>query len=95
MKKFIGILYLMVLFTGFCFGQTAEVVDTITNDQIKMDGVAWDGDSIWVITYRSSPLEWRIAQLDNDGSIVTSFAVPVTSFVCHVYPPFVCESADV
>jgi sugar lactone lactonase YvrE len=59
--------------------QTAEVVGTIENLSIKMDGVAWDGKNVWVITYQSSPLEWRIAKLDSKGDILTSFQVPVDS----------------
>ncbi len=74
----IGVLFMTV----FCAGgaaQQAEVVETITNLDLKMDGVAWDGKNIWVITYQSSPLEWKIVKLDHDGSILSSFPVPVTS----------------
>ena len=59
--------------------QTVEIAGKITNPEIKMDGVAWDGKNIWVITYRSSPIEWKIAQLDDNGDILTSFHVPVNS----------------
>lgn len=59
--------------------QQAEVVGTIENPDIKMNGVAWDGQSVWVITYQSSPLEWRIARLAPDGSVESSFPVPVKS----------------
>jgi hypothetical protein len=69
-------------FTGIvptASAQRAEVVGTVTNSDVKMDGVAWDGRNIWIITYQSSPIEWRIAKLDEDGEILTSFVVPVNS----------------
>jgi hypothetical protein len=59
--------------------QTIEVASTVTVPDVKLDGVGWDGDSIWVITYQSSPIEWRIAKLGPDGAIVSSFVVPVFS----------------
>jgi sugar lactone lactonase YvrE len=61
------------------FAQQAEVVGTIVNSDIKMNGVAWDGANVWVTTYQSSPLEWRIARLAADGSVEFSFPVPVKS----------------
>ena len=61
------------------FAQTVEVAGTVTVADTKLDGVGWDGESIWVITYQSSPIEWRIAKLGPDGSIVSSFVVPVFS----------------
>jgi sugar lactone lactonase YvrE len=59
--------------------QKAEVVATIVNPELKMNGVAWDGRSVWVTTYQSSPLEWRIARLDENGAILSSFPIPVKS----------------
>jgi len=59
--------------------QKAEVVGTIVNPELKINGVAWDGESVWVTTYQSSPLEWRIARLAADGSVEYSFPVPVKS----------------
>jgi len=61
------------------WAQKAEVVGTIVSPEIKMNGVSWDGESVWVITYQSSPLEWRIARLAADGSVESSFRVPVKS----------------
>jgi sugar lactone lactonase YvrE len=61
------------------FAQTFEVASTVTVADTKLDGVGWDGESIWVITYQSSPIEWRIARLGPDGAIVSSFIVPVSS----------------
>jgi sugar lactone lactonase YvrE len=61
------------------FAQTIEVASTVTVADTKLDGVGWDGQNIWVITYQSSPIEWRIAKLGPDGAIVSSFVVPVTS----------------
>jgi DNA-binding beta-propeller fold protein YncE len=61
------------------FALSAEVVGTVSNPGLKMDGVAWDGESVWVVTYRSSPVEWRIAKLDDSGSVISSFVVPVSS----------------
>ena len=59
--------------------QKAEVAATIVNPELKMNGVAWDGQSVWVTIYQSSPLEWRIARLAADGSVEFSFPVPVRS----------------
>ena len=59
--------------------QTAEVADTVTVSDAKLDAVAWDGESLWVVTYQSSPIEWRIAKLGPEGKIVSSFVVPVHS----------------
>jgi len=59
--------------------QTLEVASTVTVPDVKLDGVGWDGESIWVVTYQSSPIEWRIARLGPDGSIVSSFVVPVSA----------------
>jgi hypothetical protein len=61
------------------FSQTLEVAGTVTVADAKLDGVTWDGEALWVITYQSSPIEWRIAKLGADGAIVSSFVVPVTS----------------
>jgi streptogramin lyase len=71
---------LCVLFPASAgFAQTIEVASTVTVPDVKLDGVGWDGESIWVVTYQSSPIEWRIAKLGPDGSIVSSFVVPVFS----------------
>jgi streptogramin lyase len=59
--------------------QTAEIAGTVTVPGVKLDAVGWDGQSIWVVTYQSAPIEWRIAKLGDDGSIVSSFVVPVHS----------------
>jgi sugar lactone lactonase YvrE len=67
------------LFYSNAFSQTAEVVGTITNQNVKMNGVTWDGKDVWIITYQSSPIEWKIAKLDSSGKIVSSFVVPVDS----------------
>jgi sugar lactone lactonase YvrE len=61
------------------WAQKAEVVATVVNPEIKINGVSWDGQNIWVTTYQSSPLEWRIARLAADGSVEFSFPVPVKS----------------
>ena len=61
------------------FAQTLEVASTVTVPDAKLDGVGWDGESIWVVTYQSSPIEWRLAKLGPDGAIVSSFVVPVFS----------------
>jgi len=82
-----GLTWLAVLAFAFLAGiwpaglsaQKAEVAGTLVNPEIKMDGVTWDGESVWVITYQSSPLEWRIARLASDGSVESSFPVPVKS----------------
>jgi sugar lactone lactonase YvrE len=70
---------LAAAFPAALSAQKAEVVGTIENPELKMDGVAWDGESVWVTTYQSSPLEWRIARLAADGSVESSFTVPVKS----------------
>jgi sugar lactone lactonase YvrE len=83
MKRYIqyGLFFVMlILIPTLAFTQTAEVVDTITNEDVKMDGVTWDGENIWIITYQSSPIEWRIAKLDTDGKVIQSFVVPVDSY---------------
>jgi hypothetical protein len=59
--------------------QTLEVAGTVTVPDTKLDGVGWDGQSIWVITYQSSPIEWRLARLGPGGEIVSSFLLPATS----------------
>jgi len=80
-KRFV--FFISLIFVFICpvivFSQTAEVVGTIENKSIKMDGVTWDGENIWVVTYQSSPIEWRIAKLDNNGEVLFSFKVPVDS----------------
>lgn len=68
------------MLSTLAFPQNAEVVGTITNEDVKMDGVTWDGNNIWIITYQSSPIEWRIAKLGSDGQILRSFVVPVHSY---------------
>jgi streptogramin lyase len=78
-KRVVGILSLMLLVSWICWGQSVEVVGTVTSEGNKIDGVAWDGSNIWVTIYQSSPMEWRLAQLDDNGEILTSFVVPVTS----------------
>jgi sugar lactone lactonase YvrE len=77
-KLFLVAVFILLLPVYVC-ALEAEVAGTVTNEEVKMDGVAWDGDNIWVITYQSSPLEWRIARLEEDGSINHSFTVPVDS----------------
>jgi hypothetical protein len=64
---------------GFAQAIQVEVAGTVSNPSIKMDGVAWDGENIWVVTYQSSPIEWRIARLGEGGEVLSSFVVPVTS----------------
>jgi hypothetical protein len=59
--------------------QTLEVAGTVTVADAKLDGVCWDGESIWVVTYQSAPIEWRVARLGEDGKIVSSFPVDITS----------------
>jgi streptogramin lyase len=61
------------------FAQTVEVAGTVTVADTKLGGVGWDGENIWVVTYQSAPIEWRIAKLGSDGSILSSFIVPVFS----------------
>jgi hypothetical protein len=84
MKKIFFVSIFLITFT-FVFDnyyavcETAEVVKTITIPDVKMNGVTWDGENIWVITYQSSPIEWRIAQINNQGNIIHSFVVPVSS----------------
>ncbi len=73
------LLTIILLLPMITLAQRAEVVGTIDNPAIKMDGVAWDGKNIWVITYQSSPIEWQIAQLDDNGEILSSFKTPVNS----------------
>ncbi|MCL4376791.1 MAG: hypothetical protein M1409_00205 [Actinobacteria bacterium] len=51
----------------------------LTNDDVKLDGLTWDGNNFWVITYNSSPIEWKIAKLKNDGSIDKEFKVECKS----------------
>jgi hypothetical protein len=81
MKPIIFITIIILLLTGgsVVFGLEYDVVDTIENLDIKMDGVAWDGRNIWVITYQSSPILWKIAKLNSDGSVAFDFEVPVDS----------------
>jgi sugar lactone lactonase YvrE len=77
MACYIAVCFVGLYATGYAL--EAEVVGTITNEEVKMDGVAWDGKNIWIITYQSSPIEWRIARLDGEGNILSSFVVPVDS----------------
>ena len=71
--------FLIFILPAALLPQTVEIAGTITNPALKMDGVAWDGKNIWVITYQSSPIEWKIVQLDESGDILSSFQVPVNS----------------
>jgi len=75
---FISLVFI-VLLPAIVFSQTADVVGKIENKSLKMDGVAWDGENIWVVTYQSSPIEWKIAKLDDNGEVLFSFKVPVNS----------------
>ncbi|TFG62900.1 MAG: hypothetical protein E4H36_06910 [Spirochaetales bacterium] len=79
MKKSLVIIILLACAAIASYSQTAEIVSTVANTKVKMDGVTWDGKNIWIVTYQSIPLEWKIAKLEKDGSIVSSFTVPVTS----------------
>jgi len=56
-----------------------EIAGTVSNPDLKMDGVAWDGRNIWVVTYQSSPVKWEIVKLDDSGKVLSSFPVPVDS----------------
>ena len=82
-KRYIVIAAFLIASIFICcsvaLSQTAEVVGTITNEDVKMNGVTWDGKNLWIVTYQSSPIEWRIAKLDSSGEIVSSFVVPVNS----------------
>ncbi len=83
MRKYLFV-FLAALLAGGLFAvpvsaQTAEVAGTVTVSDVKLDGVAWDGENIWVVTYQCSPIEWRIAKLASDGTILSSFVVPVHS----------------
>jgi sugar lactone lactonase YvrE len=74
------IMVLSFLFTCWAgFSQNAEVVEKITVPNVKLDGIAWDGSDLWVVTYESSPIKWQIAKVGADGDIVFSFVVPVDS----------------
>jgi hypothetical protein len=72
---------LLLLLPVFGYSQAieTEVAGTVSNPSLKMDGVTWDGEHIWVVTYQSSPIEWRIAELGGNGEVVSSFVVPVSS----------------
>ena len=61
------------------FSQSAELVEEIIIPNTKLDGVAWDGKDIWVVTYESSPIKWQIAKVGEEGNLVFSFIVPVDS----------------
>ena len=63
----------------YAWPQTAEVVDKIVIPGIKLDGVAWDGENIWVVTYESSPIKWQIARVGEEGALEFAFTVPVDS----------------
>lgn len=74
------ILVLSFLFTcGSAFSQNAELVEKITVPNVKLDGIAWDGKDVWVVTYESSPIKWQIAKVGTEGDLVFSFIVPVDS----------------
>jgi sugar lactone lactonase YvrE len=76
----VGILALALLLGAVAAGALDyEVVGTVTNPDLKMDGVAWDGKNIWVVTYQSSPVKWEIVKLDDSGKVLSSFTVPVDS----------------
>ena len=49
--------------------------EVITNEDIKIDGLTWDGSNFWVITYQSSPILWQIAKLKDDGKVSNAFQV--------------------
>jgi hypothetical protein len=53
--------------------------EVLTNENIKFNGLTWDGSNFWVITYQSSPLIWEIAKLDDVGKIISAFEVDVKS----------------
>ena len=59
--------------------QTVDVAGRCTVADPKLDGVGWDGENIWVITYQSSPIEWRLARLGPGGEVLSSFVLPATS----------------
>jgi len=61
------------------FSQSAELVEEIVIPNTKLDGVAWDGKNIWVVTYESSPIKWQIARIGSEGDLEFSFTVPVDS----------------
>ena len=75
----LAIVFLAGIWPAGLSAQKAEVVGTIVNPELKMNGVTWDGESVWVTTYQSSPLEWRIARLDSSGAVLSSFPIPVKS----------------
>ncbi|MEN3187076.1 MAG: hypothetical protein ABDK94_10720 [Atribacterota bacterium] len=56
-----------------------EWEEVLTNETIKMNGLTWDGENFWVITYQSSPIAWQIAKLDGLGKVVFAFSVPCKS----------------
>jgi hypothetical protein len=74
-----GAVLAVLLCPAVLCSQSLEVAGTITVPDVKLDGLCWDGESIWVITYQSAPIEWRIARLGPDGAIVSSFPVDITS----------------
>jgi sugar lactone lactonase YvrE len=61
------------------WSQTAEVVGKIVIPGVKLDGVAWDGENIWVVTYESSPIKWQIARVGEGGTLDFAFTAPVDS----------------
>ena len=64
---------------GGCVSQKAEVVGTIVNPEIKMNGVAWDGENIWVTTYQSNSDGVADRAAGRNGAILSSFPVAVKS----------------
>lgn len=58
---------------------TSNWEEVITNEDIKIDGLTWDGKNFWVITYQSSPILWQIAKLDDDGKVSHAFQVECDS----------------
>lgn len=53
--------------------------EVLTNEDIKIDGLTWDGSNFWVITYQSSPILWQIAKLDSGGKVISAFQVECES----------------
>jgi hypothetical protein len=57
----------------------AKWEEVLTNEEIKMNGLTWDGKNFWVITYQSSPIVWQIAKLSSSGEVDFSFSIPCRS----------------
>jgi sugar lactone lactonase YvrE len=70
----------LFLFFPICLSaQSLSVVDKVVISDTKLDGVAWDGKNLWVVTYQSSPIQWQIARVEPGGTIEFAFTVPVDS----------------